>query len=206
MTKIKLEEKICDLQKQIKELKVEPVSSEIEATEKIVELQEQIEELKNTPWDGEVRVVMSEKKYKLTIPDRKDFSRMLVWNYDCDKRVNRVVLFINKNGSCRTVRPVFEKDFFAERDFEIDTYQHCEPIPEARWRAFKDGEMPEYFKDYWYRKRGSSQMFRTSGFMISGGVKGLLQIDWCWYTSETLFVAFERQTNNEWLPVGVRAE
>lgn len=65
----------------------------------------------------------------MKVPDRKDFPRMIVWSFknEKDKR-SRIVLAVNKNGSCKAVEERYEEEFLAGRAFSIIDWIYCEPI------------------------------------------------------------------------------
>lgn len=75
----------------------------------------------------------------ISIEDRKKFKKMLVWDeLEEDHVVSEIVLFVNANGSCVSVKSEHEDIFLngcKERpgqniEFHLNFWDNCKPIPE----------------------------------------------------------------------------
>jgi len=106
--------------------------------------------------------------------ERSKCRKYWVWDGDGPnpKNTQLIVFEILHDGSCWCVVFGYEKRFVNYESYANIRFDHCEEITEPKYRAFHDGEMPEEWRDYWYRgKRTGTQSkcveYRNStGFQI----------------------------------------
>lgn len=140
----------------------------------------------------------------MNVPDRKDFPKMWVWNTDYENRYKAIVLFVNNSGACKIVDINCEDSFLNGESFGLCYGDHCEPIEESKWRAFKAGEMPAWYTTclFRYKAENSRLVFPGEGFDPQGEIQ--LQINGRWHLNTVVFNERECLIDGEWLPVGVR--
>lgn len=134
--------------------------------------------------------------------DRKNCPKILVWQDGSSDKFLRIVFDIMPDGSCLAVDEGYEKLFLDNEPFEICHWDNYEEITEPKYRAFKNGEMPEEWRDYWYREEGSSACMSPN--MYDKFTNKQLYFDE-WFTNDFLFKYFEVQKTpgGEWGIVGV---
>ena len=82
---------------------------------------------------------------------------------------------------------------------------HCEEIDEAKFRAFKEGEMPEEWRDYWYRLRTSEDHIHIKPSMYFPECDSQILFKDNWISNSIMFTFYEvqKEPNGPWGIVGV---
>jgi len=73
--------------------------------------------------------------------DRSKCEKMLVWNSREDEAVERIVIDINDDGSCKAVHECVEQDFIEGRSYITLNWGHCKPIPKKKKRYMTRDEV-----------------------------------------------------------------
>ena len=84
--------------------------------------------------------------------------RMLVWDIDEYKAKERLVLGMFPEGRVRVVSVLDEEKFLAGKSFNNCTYAHAKPIPEKKWRRYKDGEIHTGMLDWYFQAKDTKEV------------------------------------------------
>jgi len=116
---------------------------------------------------------------------------------------------------CRLVNGVFDLcDEFrcSESNYDdLKAFRFC-PFcgtklgePRAKYRAFKEGEMPVEFLDYYYQRFDEGNIYKV--YIMDPEDDPVLRVDDTWWNADELFKQFQYKkslSDPEWMRVGVK--
>jgi len=78
------------------------------------------------------------EQIKSMLPPRDSYPRMMVWDVNESKAVERIVTEINSDGSCRTVSGGSEYMFLNNERYSPTYWNHCKPIQKPSTEPWTD--------------------------------------------------------------------
>ncbi|RLG44500.1 MAG: hypothetical protein DRN81_04430 [Thermoproteota archaeon] len=133
----------------------------------------------------------------------EEFPRMLVVESQGGRWGERIVLSGRDGGPVIAVDETDEAAFLRGEEYRSNKWNFCKPLSKRETRPFRVGEMPECYRDYWYREKMSSPEIHKRVSNYNPTESQQLAFD-VWVSNERLYEKWEVQIDGVWQDIGVK--